>query len=86
MPDKTLFGLIYLAAILVIAAIGYLLDPETYLNQENAEEDTARQLSLRQKVSAACWFITMAGLFILIFLIDDEPPQNADLYSTIYSH
>lgn len=86
MSDKTIFSLIYMAAILVIAAIGYLLDPDTYRNQVSAEEDTTRQLSLRQKVSAACWFITMAGLFILIFLIDDEPTQNADLYSTIYGH
>lgn len=86
MSDKTLFSLIYLAAILVIAAIGYLLDPDTYRNQVSAEEDAARQLSLRQKISTACWFVTMAGIFILIFLIDDEPTQNADLYTTIYSH
>ena len=86
MSENTLFRLIYLAVILVIAAIGYLLDPETYLNQENAEEENAKKLSIRQKVSAACWFITMAGLFSLIFILDDEPVQGADLYSTIYSH
>ena len=76
MSEKNLFTIIYIAAMVIIAIIGYLLDPQTHIRMQENEEDDTKQLNIKQRISAVCWFVTMAALFSLIFILDDEPVSN----------
>lgn len=82
MQDHSLFKIIYLAVLFMIALAGYLLDRISRRYSQNDKDDDGKASDRKAAASNVLFIVTLIGTIGLIFVLDGE---IFDLYPELFS-